>query len=315
MKFVESVTKLSSASLMPQVPLQIVLSERDDMDGPITGYMLLQKSVVCIDVAREKYWKSLKACKKWMKWSACTSFCSMIHYVSGEPETVSYIGCGTTHDGLHQCFQAAKQNELDVQGKLKERMYLELRCDINPEMLVVYLIPFQDKGHHFGVILAFPQIRSVLTMDGYSKAAKYWRSWVFVLLFCLGEDWETLNQVYFSSKQKSFQELLNAARETSHNGKQNTNKWICYAASDGIKQNNNSTECGYIACMYVWSKIYGNAKNVNAPSPEDYALHQARPRVIDQYISMQNFLGISQVLTGNKPTHKVSNALQKFANK
>ena len=253
----------------------------------------LGDAALAIDVARQEYWQNVEKTKSWMLRSTLVSFCMLLHHVAGSPRNIKMIDVFGGGENQEKKNEEMMKDWLDVQNvdiatQALQGMKEVKRNQISSDTKIAYITGFHNK--HFSAIFAFVNIRTVLLYDGYSRnTPAMWLDWIRLLLWCLTCDEDNLpyTEVHLDS-QKSFWELHKQNQEPRAFAP-NT-PWQCYKASDGILQDGDSTECGFLAGMNVWSKIYMREKDIKVLPSADCTLKNSRTAVIEQYNYMVNSL-------------------------
>lgn len=258
-----------------------------------------------MDIRSEVFWAVSKKDKSWMPRSLVESWCCFLQAAAQYPSTikpVQVLGFGDnafdnglqTKEAAPDIIQARLQSLTDSNPDSNKPGLTRNQIDFQKHHLA-YLVGFQD--HHYAAIIAFPSSRTILVMDGMFRPGKAnfpnpreWQNWILILLWC-GTN-KPLHgrgsiELVFHDEQICFGEA--AVRVCPATGGAGTD-WHCYTCSDSIQQNTNATECGYLACMNIWSKIYHTKGWLEAPKRSDVTLLKARSSVIDMFQSMVKML-------------------------
>jgi len=126
---------------------------------------------------------------------------------------------------------------------------------------VVYTVVWDH--HHYAVLVAFPKVKRVLVYDGLWRnnssvpweEKQPWAVWVAHVIWCLSETKGHFG--CFEYRREEFD--CGTCRERgnmSNAGRDRSSPWTVHPASDRIIQQS-GTECGPIACMHIWTRIYG----------------------------------------------------------
>ena len=110
-----------------------------------------------------------------------------------------------------------------------------------------YTTTFSNR--HYAALVAFTNSRAVVILDGYYHGASLWQDWVTMFVWKLTG--QTVDIVCHN-------DLVPFAEVAAMRGEDqpDSTSWHCYIASDAIDQGDNGTECGFLKCMNVATKVY-----------------------------------------------------------
>lgn len=250
---------------------------------------------VIIKIAKDSYWQDLRNSDKWFSMDEYISFCHLMHHLAGQPESIHLTEFPqVSGDKKHKFY-----NELLECGSNRpalQRLLMKLpdvkRGQVHSNFNGIAYLPVFDR-QHFVLFVALPSVKWIVVYDGYYKNSRYrlerWNSWIYMFLWCLTTGHEVTDFEKIG-EPKTLDEVRKGLCETplsfsgvTPDNQKRKKEWKCCFARDAIIQENNGTECGFLACMNAWINVYGNIGKLAAPPADCCTLEKARSCVLDQY--------------------------------